>query len=79
MIFPILYITYGDTQDVGHLVGLFLSEAIPCIGDKNNRYNELSLRVDQLLECLFCSGNWHPAPDEHAIDVKEETEARLWL
>ena len=78
-ILPILYVTYRDTQDVGHLVSLFLSEAIPCIGDKNNWYNKLTLRVDQLLECLFCCRDWHPASNQHAIDVKEKPKARLWL
>ena len=78
-ILPIMYVTYRDTQDVWHLVCLFLSEAISCIGDKNHWYNKLSLRVDQLLECLFCCRDWHPASNQHAIDVKEKPKARLWL
>lgn len=73
-------ITHRHSQDVRQLVRLRLPEAIPCVCDKNNRHQKLSLRVDQLLKWLFCGGDWHPATDEHAIDVEQQPEAwlRLW-
>lgn len=61
------------------LVCFSLSEAVPCICDKNNRHHKLSLRVDQLLERLFRSRDRHPSADEHAIDVEQQPEAWLRL
>lgn len=47
-------ITHRYSQDVRKLVCFCLSEAVPCICDKNNWHHKLSLRVNQLLERLFC-------------------------
>ncbi len=71
--------THRHSQDVGELVRFCLAKAVPCICDKNNWHQKLSLRVDQLLERLFCSRDWHPSPDKHAINVKQQPEAWLWL
>lgn len=71
--------THGDSQDVRELIGFCLSEAVSCIGDKNYRHHELSLRVNQLVERLPGGRDRQPAPHQHAIDVKEQPEARLRL
>lgn len=71
--------THGDSQDVRELIGFRLSEAVSCIGDKNYRHHELSLRVNQLLECLPSGRDRQPSPHQHAIDVKEQPETWLRL
>lgn len=71
--------THGDSQDVGELVGFCLSEAVPCICDKNHRHHELSPRVDQLLECLPSGRDQQPSAHQDAIDVKEQPETWLRL
>lgn len=60
-------------------MGFCLSKAVPCICDKNYGHHELSLRVYQLLEGLFCGGDRLPSPQQHAVDVEEQPEAWLGL
>lgn len=64
---------------MGELVGFRLPETVPCICDKNYGHHELSLRVHQLLESLFSSGDGQPPPHQHAIDVEEQPESWLRL
>lgn len=71
--------THRYSQDVRELVCFSLSEAIPRICDKNKWHHKLSLRVHQLLKCLFCCRDWHPSPDKYAINVKQQPKAWLWL
>ena len=61
------------------LVCFRLPEAVPCICDKNNWHHKLSLRVNQLLEGLLRSRDWHPPAHQHAINIEQQPEARLWL
>lgn len=70
-------ITHWHSQDVRELVCFCLSEAVPCIRDKNDWHHKSSLIVDQLLNRLFCSRDWHPSPDKHTIDVEQQPKARL--
>lgn len=69
--------THGYSQDVRELVCFCLSEAVPCVCDKNNWHHKLSLRVDQLLKCLFCCRDWHPPTYKDAIYV--EQQSKIWL
>lgn len=71
--------THRYTQDVGQLVRLRLTEAVPCVCHKHNRHRELSLRIHQLLEGPLGRGDRQPSPDEHAINVEQQAKAWLWL
>lgn len=71
--------TYRHSQDVRELVSFSLSEAVPCVCDKNYWHHKLSLRVDQLLKRLLGRRDWHPSPNKHAIDVKQQAKPWLWL
>lgn len=71
--------THRHSQYVRELVRFCLSEAIPCICDKNDWHHKLSLRVDQLLKCFCCRRDWHPPSDKHAINVEQQPKPWLWL
>lgn len=79
MAIPNSLTTHRHSQDVRELVCFCLPEAIPRVCDKNNWHHKLSLRVDQLLKRLSRGRDWHPSPDEHAINVEQQPEARLRL
>lgn len=73
--------THRHPQDVRKLVGLGLAEAVPCVSHKHHRHRELTPGVDQLLEGLPGGRDRHPTSHQHAVNVKQEPEARLrpWL
>lgn len=57
---------------MGQLICFFLAKAIPCIGDKHYRHQELALRVHQLLKGCFCSRYWSLSSYQHTVNVKKK-------
>lgn len=59
------------------LISFLLAKAIPCIGDKHYRHQELSLRIHELSKGCFCGRDRSLSSDQHTIDVKKEPKG--WL
>lgn len=66
--------THWNPQQVRQLVGFFLSQAVPCIGDKDHGHQELPLRIDQLLKGCSGSRNGGLPSHQHPINVKEKSK-----
>lgn len=71
--------SHRHPQDVRELVGLGLAEAVPCISHKHHRHCEPSAGVHQLFKGLPGRGDRQPSSHQHAVNVKQEAEARLRL
>lgn len=74
-----LKVAYMHSQDMGQLVGLLLTKAVPSIGDKHNRDNKLAAGVYKFLEGPLRSRDGGLPPDEHPINVKQQAKVRLEL
>lgn len=61
-----------NSQYMGQLICFFLAKAIPCIGDKHYRHQELALRVHQLLKGCFCSRYWSLSSYQHTVNVEKK-------
>lgn len=73
--FPPIHLPYLDLQEARKLLGLMMSLAASCIGDKDNREEEVVVLVQKLLKCSSSCWNHRAATKQDAIHIKEN--ARL--